>query len=149
MQDTENSPLRQRDPSMYHSEAHTSSAPHLTTNGLRPMQVLRTTKFYIFWMAMFLNCSISYYLSSMYKVWLLGLFSFIPCTVVIHMWYIFEYYPQAYGQTFIADDHFLALVGSVASGFNCAGRLVWGKLLDRFHYKVFFGHTFRTLLVIF
>ncbi|KAG1683636.1 Oxalate:formate antiporter [Nymphon striatum] len=42
---------------------------------------------------------------------------------------------EAYGQTFIADDHYLALVGSISSGFNFAGRLVWGRIHDRFLYK--------------
>ena len=43
---------------------------------------------------------------------------------------------QAYAQTFIADDRFLALVGSFSSVFNCAGRPLWGIFMDKFRYKV-------------
>ncbi|KAK3583720.1 hypothetical protein CHS0354_021474, partial [Potamilus streckersoni] len=42
----------------------------------------------------------------------------------------------AYGQTFILDDHFLALVGSISSVFNCVGRPFWGAIMDRFRFKV-------------
>ena len=52
--------------------------------------------------------------------------------------FIFE---QAYGQTFIEDDHFLALVGSISSMFNCIGRPLWGIFMDRFRYKV--GYMFH------
>ncbi|KAL3848577.1 hypothetical protein ACJMK2_019427 [Sinanodonta woodiana] len=43
---------------------------------------------------------------------------------------------KSYGQTFIQDDHFLALVGSCSSIFNCVGRPCWGALMDRFTFKV-------------
>ncbi|KAL3848528.1 hypothetical protein ACJMK2_019379 [Sinanodonta woodiana] len=43
---------------------------------------------------------------------------------------------KSYGQTFIQDDHFLALVGSCSSIFNCIGRPCWGALMDRFTFKV-------------
>ena len=43
---------------------------------------------------------------------------------------------QVYGQTFIQDDHFLAMVGTVAAIFNAGGRVVWGQLSDSFGYKV-------------
>ena len=38
---------------------------------------------------------------------------------------------KAFGQSFIADDHFLSLVGAVSSIFNCSGRLFYGLLMDR------------------
>ncbi|XP_070173340.1 uncharacterized protein [Littorina saxatilis] len=41
---------------------------------------------------------------------------------------------KAYGQTFIRDDHFLALVGSFAAVFNAAGRPAWGLVADRIGY---------------
>ncbi|KAL4220385.1 hypothetical protein ACF0H5_020788 [Mactra antiquata] len=43
---------------------------------------------------------------------------------------------KAYGQTFIEDDHFLALVGSIAAVFNCAGRPVWGAVMDKAGFRV-------------
>ena len=43
---------------------------------------------------------------------------------------------QAYGQTFIPDDHFLTLVATVSSVCNAAGRPFWGLLADRAGYRV-------------
>ena len=43
---------------------------------------------------------------------------------------------QAYGQTFIEDDKFLALVGSFSSVFNALGRVFWGHMMDRTSFKV-------------
>ena len=45
---------------------------------------------------------------------------------------------KAFGQTFIHDDQFLAMVGAGASVFNCAGRVIGGLLVDRFSFKVNF-----------
>ncbi|XP_071479836.1 apicoplast pyruvate carrier 1-like [Diadema antillarum] len=42
----------------------------------------------------------------------------------------------AYGQTFINDDHFLAIVGSFSAVFNGLGRVFWGSLADKFSYRV-------------
>ncbi|KAK7506901.1 hypothetical protein BaRGS_00001752, partial [Batillaria attramentaria] len=38
---------------------------------------------------------------------------------------------SAYGQTFIHNDHLLALIGSFSSVFNCIGRPIWGLLADK------------------
>lgn len=43
---------------------------------------------------------------------------------------------QAFGQTFITDDYFLAMVGSLAAVCNGAGRIMWGALADRYCFKV-------------
>ena len=45
-------------------------------------------------------------------------------------------YYKAFGQTFIEDDKFLAVVGSVSSIFNSTGRLFWGFLCDKLPAKV-------------
>ena len=45
-------------------------------------------------------------------------------------------YFQAYGQTFINDDYFLALVGSISSIFNCLMRPVWGIIMDKYGFQV-------------
>ena len=42
---------------------------------------------------------------------------------------------KAFGQDITQDDHFLAVVGSVAAVFNFAGRIVWGLIADKISYK--------------
>lgn len=59
--------------------------------------------------------------------------------VVILLTYLFGgWIPlfQAFGQTFITDDYFLAVVGSLAAVCNGAGRIMWGALADRYCFKV-------------
>ncbi|XP_052217849.1 uncharacterized protein LOC127835450 isoform X2 [Dreissena polymorpha] len=48
--------------------------------------------------------------------------------------FVFNLY-KSYGQTFIADDKFLSVVGSMSSVFNCLGRPFWGLVMDRFGYR--------------
>ena len=43
---------------------------------------------------------------------------------------------KAFGQTFIFDDQFLAMVGSISAVFNCSGRLVYGLIMDKTSYKI-------------
>ena len=43
---------------------------------------------------------------------------------------------QAYGQTFIYDDDFLAWVGIFAAVCNASGRILWGTVADRYSFKV-------------
>ena len=45
-------------------------------------------------------------------------------------------YLKAYGETFISDDHFLALVGSIGTGFISVGRISWGFIVDRLPLRV-------------
>lgn len=42
---------------------------------------------------------------------------------------------KSFGQTFIKDDHFLAMVGALSAVFSLLGRIVWGLLCDRFRFK--------------
>ena len=44
-------------------------------------------------------------------------------------------YYKTFGQIFIDDDHFLVTVGSLASIFNCSGRIFYGVIMDRSSYK--------------
>ena len=53
-------------------------------------------------------------------------------------------YYKTFGQTFISDDSFLSIVGSVSSAFNATGRLLWGYLVDKIPYKV--GKNLNILL---
>ncbi|XP_063726196.1 monocarboxylate transporter 12-B-like [Symsagittifera roscoffensis] len=48
---------------------------------------------------------------------------------------IISNYYKTYGQTFIQDDSFLSLVGSMSSVANALGRLAWGILMDHSSYK--------------
>ncbi|XP_067669977.1 oxalate:formate antiporter-like isoform X2 [Haliotis asinina] len=48
----------------------------------------------------------------------------------------FSTFWKAYGQTFIHDDHFLAVVGSFASIFNAGGRIWWGYFGDKLSFKI-------------
>ncbi|KAF0297410.1 Oxalate:formate antiporter [Amphibalanus amphitrite] len=59
---------------------------------------------------------------------------------------------KAFGQTFIKDDHFLAMVGMGSSVFNMLGRMVWGLVCDVWGYKptmVLFSGLFGALLFTF
>ncbi|XP_075242061.1 apicoplast pyruvate carrier 1-like [Convolutriloba macropyga] len=48
---------------------------------------------------------------------------------------IISTYYKTFGQTFIRDDAFLSLVGSVSSVTNALGRIAWGLIMDFSSYK--------------
>ncbi|BFZ00816.1 hypothetical protein BsWGS_03855 [Bradybaena similaris] len=75
----------------------------------RPIEVLRSRYFYFIWLMFVFNGQGTIFMSTLYK---------------------------AYGQTFISDDSFMALVGSFASVFNAGGRVFWGVLADKFSFRV-------------
>ncbi|XP_070174116.1 oxalate:formate antiporter-like isoform X3 [Littorina saxatilis] len=60
-----------------------------------------------------------------WTLWAMMFFSTLGTSFVIALF-------KAYGQTFIADDHFLASVAMASSVCNAVGRPVWGLLADRF-----------------
>ncbi|XP_021344893.1 uncharacterized protein LOC110444864, partial [Mizuhopecten yessoensis] len=74
-----------------------------------PRQVLKKKSFYMLWFLFLFNGQGIQFISSLYKT---------------------------YGQTFIKDDHFLAIVGSLAAVCNGGGRILWGYLADKFCFKV-------------
>ncbi len=79
--------------------------------GSRPLtlaQALRTRHFWILWLNFLLNNQATTFLSNVYKV---------------------------FGSTFIADDRFLSIVGSLSSVANALGRIFWGSVGDRFQFK--------------
>ncbi|KAJ8309603.1 LOW QUALITY PROTEIN: hypothetical protein KUTeg_012847 [Tegillarca granosa] len=43
-----------------------------------------------------------------------------------------------YGETFIYDDYFLAMVGALAALFSAVGRIIWGILADRYSVRTSF-----------
>ena len=55
---------------------------------------------------------------------------------------------QAFGQTFIHDDLFLAVVGSCAAIFNALGRIFWGHIADRIAFKVRFGEIYASIFAV-
>lgn len=75
----------------------------------RPREVLKMQIFYSMWIMFALGAEAINFLNALYK---------------------------SFGQTFIQDDHLLATVGSLSSICNCAGRVMWGKLLDKYDSKV-------------
>ncbi|XP_070538018.1 apicoplast pyruvate carrier 1-like [Ptychodera flava] len=79
-----------------------------------PGKMIRTRAFWTLWCTYLFNTQTQVLISTLYK---------------------------AFGQTFIADDLFLALVGSFSSVCNALGRVMWGYFADRFSYK-------KTMLVI-
>lgn len=83
-----------------------------TTNiitSLKPLQMLKRPNFYLLWIMMFCNGVAVVFAAIVYKF---------------------------FGLSFIDDDHFLAVVGSIAAVFNCLGRILWGLLADKVSYKV-------------
>lgn len=95
---------------------------------LRPGQIVQTKEFWVLWLTFFMNTLPIGYINSMYKV------RHRPHSIFIrnpHGLFLI----QAYGQTFIRDDHFLATVGAFAAVFNASGRIFWGHLCDKFGYR--------------
>ncbi|XP_067670578.1 L-lactate transporter-like [Haliotis asinina] len=74
-----------------------------------PQKVLKSKNFYLLWLIFLFGGEGIVFVSSQYK---------------------------KYGQTFISDDHFLAIVGSVSSVFNAGGSIFWGFMMDRFSFKI-------------
>ncbi|KAL8603386.1 hypothetical protein ACOMHN_004237 [Nucella lapillus] len=74
-----------------------------------PLQMLRNKQFYLVWLLILFGGMGGVFMASMYK---------------------------SYGQSFIKDDQFIAVVGSCAAVFNALGGLVWGHLADRFSFHV-------------
>ena len=74
-----------------------------------PSKVVRTPEFWILWFTFLLNTQAVGYINTMYK---------------------------AFGQQFIDDDHFLAVVGAFAAVFNSFGRVFWGHFCDVSGYKM-------------
>jgi MFS family permease len=44
-------------------------------------------------------------------------------------------FTKFFGETFINDDYFLTVVGSISTFTNCITRLGWGLVIDRFGFK--------------
>jgi len=91
--------------------AASSPVPNIQADeeiNIKPGDIVKTREFWTLWITFVLNTQAVGYINSMYK---------------------------AFGQTFIKDDHFLAVVGAFAAIFNSGGRVLWGHLCDVFGYK--------------
>ncbi|XP_046552619.1 oxalate:formate antiporter-like [Haliotis rubra] len=73
-----------------------------------PRQVLRSKLFYLLWVIF--GC------------------------VVLGIFFVMNFY-KTFSQTFIKDDHFITLAGSVGSAFNALGRPFWGAVGDKIGYR--------------
>ncbi|XP_067668073.1 oxalate:formate antiporter-like [Haliotis asinina] len=73
-----------------------------------PLQVLRSKLFYLLWV--------------------------IQSCVILGIILVSTFY-KTFSQTFIKDDHFLALAGSVGSAFNALGRPFWGAVGDKIGFR--------------
>ena len=82
---------------------------HNVIVSLKPLQMLKQFNFYLLWFIVFLNGIAIYFITTYYKV---------------------------FGFTFINDDHFLAVVGSVGAICDTTGCIVSGLLADKLTYKV-------------
>ncbi len=86
---------------------------------MRPTDVLRTKEFYLIWV-------------TFYTVAMLNGF--------------FNNYQKTFGQIYISDDRFFAIVSIVGNVINGSGRLAWGKLYDIKGYKVSSSKVVATAL---
>jgi len=82
---------------------------NLDNEYVTPLEAFTRKEFYLLWVTRLSVVMLSNVISAFYKV---------------------------FGQTFIRDDKFLSVVGSINSVFNCSGRLVFGLIMDKFAYKV-------------
>ncbi|XP_070556565.1 apicoplast pyruvate carrier 1-like [Ptychodera flava] len=80
----------------------------ISEDNLKPSLVIRERVFWIMWFTLLLSSVTKQLIFPLYKV---------------------------FGQNVIFDDHYLALVGSLASVFDCLGRLFWGYLGDKFSFR--------------
>ncbi|CAB3999900.1 oxalate:formate antiporter-like isoform X1 [Paramuricea clavata] len=71
---------------------------------VHPLEMIKTKNFWLLWFIALVNGEVIMFLQSLYK---------------------------AYGETFIPDDRFLALVGSISMVFASVGRILWGIIADR------------------
>ncbi|XP_062609010.1 oxalate:formate antiporter-like [Saccostrea cucullata] len=66
--------------------------------------------------------------SEFYKLWFIYLFNGQGISFISSLY-------KAFGQTFISDDYFLAVVGSLSAVCNGGGRIMWGALADKYSFK--------------
>lgn len=85
-----------------------TSSGAMVDHPYKPSEALKTAKFWEIWSTFLLVGLTTTFMSSYWKV---------------------------FGQSFIADDHFLVLAGSVSSVCNGVFRPLWGMLMDKWTYR--------------
>ena len=85
-----------------------TSSGAMVDHPYKPSEALKTAKFWEIWGTFLLVGLTTTFMSSYWKV---------------------------FGQSFIADDHFLVLAGSVSSVCNGVFRPLWGMLMDKWTYR--------------
>ena len=85
-----------------------TSAGTMVDHPYKPSESVRTAKFWEIWSTFLLVGLTTTFMSSYWKV---------------------------FGQSFISDDHFLVLAGSVSSVCNGVFRPLWGMLMDKWTYR--------------
>uniref|UniRef100_A0A0P4W9N0 Major facilitator superfamily (MFS) profile domain-containing protein n=2 Tax=Scylla olivacea TaxID=85551 RepID=A0A0P4W9N0_SCYOL len=91
-------------------------------SNLKPREVIKHRIFWRLWLIYFFNTIAIGYINAMGK---------------------------SFGQTFIKDDHFLAVIVSMAAVFNAGGRVVWGRLMDITSFRVAMRMVTSILTVLF
>ncbi|KAK7091591.1 uncharacterized MFS-type transporter YhjX-like [Littorina saxatilis] len=76
---------------------------------VHPLKMLRSKQFYLVWLLFLFGGMGGVFMAAMYK---------------------------SYGQSFIKDDQFIAIVGSCAAVCNALGGIVWGYVADRFGFDI-------------
>ena len=104
-----------RDDGVFGDDQEVSLTPPTEVTSVHPFQMMRTPSFYHLWSMMLMAGFSVSFMTALFKV---------------------------FGLTFIDDDQFLATVGSTSAILNCAGRIVWGLVADKFTYM--FAHISRS-----
>lgn len=102
------------------------SANSRTTPALSHKEVIFSDTFVFLFLTLLLNSVWVQTISGLYKVRQLFGMRFV---------YIELDWFQAFGQTFIVNDFFLATVNSLAAGCNCLSRVFWGHFADKTSYE--------------
>ena len=94
---------------------------------VKPKEALLRREFYMLWVSRLLGFK-NRVIMKIFPLYVMIVFSRFCANMITLS--VAGFY-KAFGQSFIADDHFLSLVGAVSSIFNCSGRLFYGFFMDR------------------
>ena len=86
----------------------TSKKKKMKSEDVKPMEAVKTREFIQLWIIFALAVQVINVFNTSYK---------------------------AYGQNIFDDDHFMAIVGSLASICNSGGRILWGQIMDKTSLK--------------
>ncbi|XP_045126345.1 uncharacterized protein LOC123513306 isoform X9 [Portunus trituberculatus] len=106
------------------SSSSTTSSTTITSpcSDLKPQEVIKHRTFWMLWLIYFFNTIAIGYINAMGK---------------------------SFGQTYIKDDHFLAVMISMAAIFNAGGRVAWGRLMDITSFRISMRMVTSLLTILF